>query len=126
MTAKDCRIQSVLDNANLLITASVDTAAGIARLSVSHFRSLFRESTGMTYAAWLKNHRLETALQLLQTTDLTIPEICRRIGFQDTSHFIRSFKRKVGRTPAALRPTNNKSIRVHRRSSAAQSHRFQN
>ena len=46
----------------------------------------------MTPAKWLKQKRLEYGRFLLETTNLNINEIALDIGFENTSHFIKSFK----------------------------------
>ncbi|MBL8176539.1 MAG: helix-turn-helix transcriptional regulator [Bryobacterales bacterium] len=92
-----------MDNVDVLLTADIRAAARLANLSVPHFRYLFRLCTGAPYAAWIKQRRLEAAVQLLQRTRLTIPQICAKIGVQDISHFSRSFKRLYGIPPAAHR-----------------------
>jgi transcriptional regulator GlxA family with amidase domain len=47
--------------------------------------------------------RLECAAQMLRTTSLNMIEIALECGFEEPSHFSRSFKSKFGRSPTAYR-----------------------
>lgn len=47
--------------------------------------------------------RIQRAMQLLTTTDLTNNEICQQIGIADYNYFFRVFRRQTGLTPQAYR-----------------------
>ena len=68
-------------------------------ISTSHFSSLFKEETGMTFLKYLNNIRMEKAKQLLRETDLKNYEIAERVGFRDPHYFSIAFKKKTGKTP---------------------------
>ena len=52
---------------------------------------------------FIANIRINNAKVLLKTTDKRISDIAVQIGFFDHSHFIRTFKKIVGATPAEYR-----------------------
>jgi transcriptional regulator GlxA family with amidase domain len=52
---------------------------------------------------WIQRKRLETARALLETTQLTVSQICYKIGYQDLASFSRLFARDTGMTPGEFR-----------------------
>lgn len=63
----------------------------------------FSELTGSTPISYLIQHRLKVAESLLVNTQIPVYEICERVGFSELSNFMRSFKKKYGKTPAYYR-----------------------
>lgn len=60
------------------------------------FRHLFGESLGN----FITHLRLEKGKELIQNTDLTISEVCYRIGFSSRSYFSKSFSERFGMLPS--------------------------
>ena len=60
------------------------------------FRHLFGESLGN----FITHIRLEKGKELIQNTDLTISEVCYRIGFSSRSYFSKSFSERFGWLPS--------------------------
>jgi transcriptional regulator GlxA family with amidase domain len=56
-----------------------------------------------TPGKWIQSKRLEMARTLLETTRLTVSEICYRIGYQDVASFSRLFAKSTGMPPADFR-----------------------
>jgi transcriptional regulator GlxA family with amidase domain len=82
------------------------SVSGLARrcaMSPRHFARVFREETGTTPAAYVEAVRLDEARRLLATTDLTILEVARRVGFRSDAVLHRAFARTVRTTPGAYR-----------------------
>lgn len=84
------------------------------RNSVSHYATLLntspqnlnaacRASAGQTAAAILSRFILSEAKRLLSYTSLHVAEIATSLNFNDSSHFIKYFKRHTGHTPAVYR-----------------------
>ena len=71
---------------------SVSALAKEVGLSVSHFSSLFRETTGFSPRLYQTRLRMLKARQLLDTTDLPISNIARLVGYQDPLYFSRRFQ----------------------------------
>ena len=57
----------------------------------------------MTYVQYLMQLRMETAKELLRSTDLKAFEIAERVGFADPNYFSFSFKKQVGVSPKEYR-----------------------
>ena len=89
---------------------TVDELAKIAHYSPAQFRRLFHSLTQMSPASYIVNVRINAAKTLLGTTDRRISDIASDVGFFDHSHFIRTFKRLVGVTPARYRRQKMNSI----------------
>ena len=99
-----CRMVPVLSfiGSTPIDQLSDQRAAVAIGLSTSRFRHLFKEHTGVSFHKFIVQVRLERACFLLRTTMLTIQEIGRTVGI-DQSHFRRDFKRTFGTTPADYR-----------------------
>lgn len=82
--------------------------AGAVGLSPYHLSRLFRSLTGLTMREYLIRERIETAKQLLLTTDRTIPQIASLLRFCDQSYFTKVFRQMEGTTPGAYRERNRK------------------
>lgn len=71
--------------------------------SKSYISHLFNRSSGMTLRAYCNALKLEDAKLLLESTSLPITEISFRIGFGDTSYFIKLFRERFGSSPYRYR-----------------------
>ena len=74
-----------------------------ARMSRTAYITNFKRVTGLPPATLQRQYRISVAKQLLADTELTQTEIAQRVGFYDTSHFIRVFKSETGITPLEYR-----------------------
>lgn len=72
-------------------------------ISASRLRHLFKAEVGNTPKQYLKDLRLRAALELAQTTTLSMKQIMLRVGINDESHFLRDFKKTFGLTPVQCR-----------------------
>ena len=101
----DVRIVRALDwiEANLARRISLRAVAGIAALSPSRFSRVFRAATGQTLAAYVAERRVDRATGLLLTTTRRVSDIAAAVGFADASHMSRTFQRRRGHTPGAVR-----------------------
>jgi len=63
----------------------------------------FKEYTGQSINQYLVQLRLTMATTLLRDTELSVDEICDRIGFNDISYFSKVFKKKLLHTPSQYR-----------------------
>jgi transcriptional regulator GlxA family with amidase domain len=63
----------------------------------------FRTETGQTPLGYLQSLRISQARRALETTDLSVEEIARNVGYNDTSTFRRLFARTVAMSPSAYR-----------------------
>lgn len=77
--------------------------AGHFRISVRHLHKLFARS-GESFGQFLLRTRLERGLDaILRAPERTITEVAMDAGFNDMSHFARSFRRRYGRSPSMAR-----------------------
>lgn len=63
----------------------------------------FLAETGYTIKKYLINIRMKFASTMLKDTLLPISEISYRVGFNDTTHFTRTFKKHLGILPSKYR-----------------------
>jgi transcriptional regulator GlxA family with amidase domain len=82
---------------------SIAELAGLAGLSSSRFGRLFRDATGTTPVAYLRELRMRRARTLLERTSLSIADVMAQVGVSDPSHFARDFRRAHGFGPRELR-----------------------
>ncbi|TPN84461.1 helix-turn-helix domain-containing protein [Aquimarina algicola] len=59
------------------------------------FRQLFKSSVN----EFIRNHRIERAKELLESSDLNITEITYKVGINSRSYFAKLFKKKYGVNP---------------------------
>jgi AraC family transcriptional regulator len=88
---------------NLGIAVRLRDMAQVACTSRFHFARRFRARTGMSPMEYVREKRIERAKEALARGGYTICAIAHELGFQDQSHFCRTFSRKVGLTPREFR-----------------------
>ena len=82
---------------------TVDDVARAFHLGISTLqRRLAQETTSVSQC--VREVRLETALGLLQTTELQVSEIAGRCGYESHSRFSAAFRERFGFAPSHLRP----------------------
>ena len=101
----DRRIELVIAEIDSDVTRAWETAelAALVNLSASRFRHFFKEETGVSVGAYLRERRLERAEFLLRTTFLSIKEVMSEAGASSMSHFVIHFKKRYGASPSAYR-----------------------
>ena len=104
-TSCDARVREALDFIcrNLGSDIGVQDIARAAGLHEVRFREIFREQTGMTPLACLKQARLERVGELLIKTLLPLSEIAAQTGFSTPSYLCSVFRAYSGRSPQAYR-----------------------
>ena len=88
---------------NLSQNLSLADIAAVAGLSVSHFKSLFRESMSLPVHQYLIRRRVECAKTLLAEAKMSISQIAVETGFAHQSHLARHMRRVLGVSPKAVR-----------------------
>ena len=81
---------------------SLRQLAAVAGLGLSHFKLLFRRSTGLPLHQYVIRRRVERARQLLTKGELPIAEVALEAGFTHQSHMARHLRRLLGVAPSAL------------------------
>ncbi len=82
---------------------SLKSLAVQVNLAPNYLSELFQRATGMPFQAYLQDVRLRFALSLLQSSSVSITEVCYISGFNNLSHFTRAFKKKFNCSPRETR-----------------------
>lgn len=78
---------------------TLDTLSHEAGIDPEHLTSQFSRIFGTTPAEYLRKRRVRYACQLIQTSDMPLPEVALSAGFADQAHFSRTFRYHMGVTP---------------------------
>ena len=70
-------------------------------ISAAKLQEGFKHLFGRTVTDYIKNVRIDVAVDLIKTTDLTISEIVYSIGFTSRSYFSKIFKERYNCSPRA-------------------------
>lgn len=90
-------------NSHLSTSLSVADIAKSCAMSESSFRRLVIEKTGLSPIRYIAGQKIVKAQQLLAVDELSVEEIASILGFYDSAHFIKCFKKETGQTPAQYR-----------------------
>ncbi|MDN4999277.1 helix-turn-helix transcriptional regulator [Bradyrhizobium sp. GCM10027634] len=82
---------------------SLGALAADAGLSRFHFCRAFKESTGLSPHAWLRQHRLEQAMNMLRDSDTSIAMVAAELGYASQTAFAAAFRKLTGETPSDWR-----------------------
>jgi AraC-like DNA-binding protein len=96
------RAATLLD-ADLAAPPSARDMAELVGLSPNWLSRAFRDRYGTTMARYVLASRISMAQQLLQSTDLPVRRIAERLGFLDTQHLNKQFRRIAGCSPSSFR-----------------------
>lgn len=82
---------------------NLEDVARVAGYSPHHLHRLFADTYGETPHEYLTRVRLAEARRLLETTDLSVTDVCLAVGFTSLGSFSSLFRRHVGRPPSSYR-----------------------
>ncbi|MEP5914640.1 MAG: AraC family transcriptional regulator, partial [Flavobacteriaceae bacterium] len=82
---------------------SLDQIADIVRLTVPSFCRYFKKITHKTFVQFVNEYRLVHASKLLAEQPISITQVCYDCGFNNFSHFNKSFKAFTGQNPSEYR-----------------------
>lgn len=82
---------------------TLEGIADLIEVSPSHLQKLFAAETGLPPMAYLRKLRHAKAVELLEGGFAQIKRISFLTGFENESHFTRSFKCNYGVTPSEYR-----------------------
>lgn len=80
-----------------------DALAAKAHLSPAQFHRVFLQCTGVSPMRFLREVRVRRAQRALMSTNLSVQEIARQVGYEDPFVFSKIFKRISGLGPRAYR-----------------------
>lgn len=90
---------------NISRTITVAELAQRCSMSTRNFTRRFKMAIGKTPLQYFNQLRLNTAQELLRTSNLSIGEIADKVGFRDPSHFAQVFRRSLSLSPREYRTT---------------------
>jgi AraC-like DNA-binding protein len=82
---------------------TVRALANAAMMSRSAFSARFRDLVGQAPMRYLTEVRLRRAARLLRSTDATLAEVARSVGYGSEDALSRAFKGRFGEAPSAFR-----------------------
>lgn len=88
---------------NFTSNPPLSRVANESGLQVNYFCKKFKRVTGKTYTDYLNELKIDYSCRLLQSTNLSVIEICFTCGFASVSQFNREFKKRKGVTPVSYR-----------------------
>ena len=102
---KDSRIHQTLTYIRKHLDGRLDIGmlADKACMSKDHYIRVFKRETGETPNVYITKRRLERAELALVTSDLSIKDIAKTLGYDDCSYFNRVFKQTEGVSPQQYR-----------------------
>nr|WP_027094712.1 helix-turn-helix domain-containing protein [Cohnella thermotolerans] len=77
--------------------------AEVVYLNPDYLARLFKKETGVSLGTYIIQTRIKTAKHLLESTNLAVTTIARKVGYSNDSHFSKFFKQNVGATPHEFR-----------------------
>ena len=83
-------------------TIAMHEIAEIANLTIPSFCRYFKKKTRQTFIDFLNEYRVNQACKSLQTSK-GVTEICFDSGFNNVSHFNKTFKKVTGKSPKEYR-----------------------
>lgn len=101
-------------SANLDRDVDLRAIAREASLSPFYFTRQFTAYVGIPPYRYLIRLRIERAMELLGASELTVTQICHRVGFNSLSHFTTTFRRHTGLSPSAYRRRRDWEQQAHR------------
>ena len=102
-------ILSYIDQ-NLACDLRESDVADLAKQSVTTFSRYFRKHTGMSFVQHVNRMRIHRACELLIDTDLSVADICFRVGYNNVSNFNRHFLAQKGVPPSRFRALQQMNI----------------
>jgi AraC-like DNA-binding protein len=91
---------------NLHETLTVHHLANLVNLHQDYFSRLFLRHVSQRPLRFIQEKRIERAQYLITTTDLSFLEIAEHVGFEDLSHFSKTFKKITSITPGDYKKQN--------------------
>ena len=69
----------------------------------NYISTLILKYTGLTLHQYVLNHKMNTAVSLLQSTTLTVGEVAEKVGMPNIKHFSMCFKKVMGHAPSQFK-----------------------
>ena len=92
-------------NDHMDCTVTLDELAAVVGLSSFYFSRQFKQTTGETPYQYVIRLKMQHAKAQLLDTEASVIDIGLQVGYENSSHFSRAFKRNMGVSPTKLRKT---------------------
>lgn len=105
-TIKNKDLLHIIDdyiNENISRPISMQEAADKANLSYHYFSKIFKEIAGASFSKYVNERKMTIAKELVLDPTIRINEIAYKLGFKESNHFSRTFKKTYGLYPTAYR-----------------------
>ena len=86
-------------NQNISKKITLEELSGITNYSIPHLRRLFYEKFKISPLNFITGIRIERAKEIIEIEDLPIAQVSALCGFENSSYFIKQFKKLTGITP---------------------------
>lgn len=85
---------------------SVQVMAEKFAYSEVYFCRLFKQHFGESFVSFLTDYRIKRAVELLKTTGMSVKDIGKTVGYEDSNYFTKVFKRVMKVIPSEFRAQN--------------------
>ena len=86
-------------NENLSAKLTLEEIASVACMTPTYFSSVFKKFNGVSPWEYITIKRVERAIEMLRSTDMTKLEIAGACGFSSSSNFYKAFLNITGKKP---------------------------
>ncbi len=90
-------------NENYSTTIKIPSLAKMENVSMTTYNLHFKEQMGMSPTKYILGLRIHSAMELLESSALTIKEISTMCGYEDFNFFTKVFKKYTGISPMKYR-----------------------
>ena len=90
-------------SANLSEDITIPSLCKEFKISRTRLYALCNQYISGGIASYIKTKRLSKAKELLRTTDMSVSDITRAVGFSDYNYFLKSFKKHYGVSTKSMR-----------------------
>lgn len=88
---------------------TISSLADMSGYSVSHFRRVFKEYTGLSPKRYIADLKIQTANNLLINTSIPLSQVAESVGFSDYFQFATFYKKECGMSPGRKRNIGNQN-----------------
>lgn len=102
--------QDIMKYIRIHISESL-TLEGVAasfHISPQYLSRIFKQNMGVGFKKYITELRLKSAIKFISHTDLSITDICYKVGFENAGTFFRQFKENFGVSPTQYRNLHKK------------------
>lgn len=93
-------------NTHLNGKLSVNIIAEEINISPNYLSGIFKNETGVAISEYIRSAKLQEAERMLRFTDYSEADISEYLAFASCSHFINTFRKRIGMTPGQYRKAN--------------------